>query len=51
MLPQTLCLHSNIDDIVIFGEEGFKDKFERSDKNSYDRSDDGLQLFLSSLEV
>ncbi|CAI2193796.1 4071_t:CDS:1, partial [Funneliformis geosporum] len=24
MLPQTLCLHSNIDNIVIFGEEGFK---------------------------
>ncbi|CAI2197175.1 8952_t:CDS:1, partial [Funneliformis geosporum] len=24
MLPQTLCLHSNIDNIIIFGEEGFK---------------------------
>ncbi|CAI2196966.1 8367_t:CDS:1, partial [Funneliformis geosporum] len=24
MLSQTLCLHSNIDDITIFGEEGFK---------------------------
>ncbi|CAI2197827.1 16660_t:CDS:1, partial [Funneliformis geosporum] len=24
MLPQTSCLHSNIDNITIFGEEGFK---------------------------